>query len=302
MLKFFKKFSDSTSKSTKKLFQNLGELFSAGKLNESDINNIEKMLYHADIGVKTVQEIIDALKIEYKKNKTLTSETVVELTKNIIKNVLQGAEVDVPKKNYTTQVICLIGVNGSGKTTTAAKLAHYFIQHASSVLFAACDTFRAAANDQIKIWSERLNIDIVHGQPGSDSAAVAYDAYQSARTKKRDFLIVDTAGRLHVKSNLMNELKKISKTLNKIDPNTIIYNWLVLDGNTGTNSLEIAKIFHQEIGVNGIIITKLDGSSRGGSIVSIYRELQIPVLFIGTGEQLVDLSTFSIEEYVNSLF
>lgn len=302
MLNFFKKFSHSAAKSTKKLFQSLSGLFRSSKLDEATVNDIEKALFSADFGVQTTKEIVDALKTIYKKNKSLSAEEAIETTKNIIEENLRGSESDIPQKNGSTQVICLIGVNGSGKTTTAAKLANYYSVNGASVMFAACDTFRAAANEQLKIWSERLNIDIVNGQPGGDSAAVAYDAYQSARTKKRDFLIIDTAGRLHVKSNLMDELKKISRTLHKLDAQLCLNNWLVLDGNIGNNSLEVARTFHSEIGVNGIIITKLDGSSHGGAIVSTYRELKIPILFIGLGEQLNDLERFSVREYVDSLF
>lgn len=302
MLGFFKKFSSSTAKSTKKLFKNFSELFSSSKLDESVINDIERALFSADFGVKTTQDIINSLKAIYKKDKSLSTDLAIETTRNIIKNTLQGAEANIPQKDDTTQIICLIGVNGSGKTTTAAKLAHYYNKHGASVMFAACDTFRAAANEQIKIWAERIGIDIVNGQPGSDAAAVAYDAYQSACAKKRDFLIIDTAGRLHVKDNLMNELKKISKTLSKINPDIQLNNWLVLDGNIGNNSLEVAKTFNDAIGIHGIIVTKLDGSSRGGIIISIYRELHIPILFVGTGEQLDDLTKFSVEKYIDSLF
>lgn len=299
MLNFFKKFSRSAAKSTKKIFK---DLFSSSKLDESTVDDIEKALFSADFGVKTTQDIINSLKGIYKRDKSLTSELAIEATKGVIADALRGSEAAIPQRNDNTQVICLIGVNGSGKTTTAAKLAKYYRFNGSSVMFAACDTFRAAANEQINIWADRLGINIVNGQPGSDSAAVAYDAYQSARAKKCDFLIIDTAGRLHVKSNLMNELKKISNTLKKVDPQVQLQNWLVLDGNVGSNSLEVAKTFNADIGVHGIIVTKLDGSSRGGAIVSIYREMQIPVFFIGTGEQLDDLKPFVIKEYIESLF
>ncbi len=302
MFKFFKKFSETTSQTTKGLFKNLSAVFSSNKLDDAIINSIENALYSADFGTSVTQEIITNIKNTYKKNKHLSAKEALNLTKQIIIEKLQGPEANIPQKNDSVQVICLIGINGSGKTTTAAKLAQYYINKNYSTILAACDTFRAAANEQIKIWANRLKVDIVSGQNGGDAAAIAYDAYQSARAKKKDFLIVDTAGRLHTKTNLMNELKKITKILRKFDENINIYNWLVLDGNIGTNSLEVAKSFNNEIGLNGIIITKLDGSSRGGIIVSIYRELAIPIVFLGTGETTEDLEEFSIEKYVESIF
>lgn len=302
MPNFFKKFSIEVSKVAKKVWETVEPLFTFSKLDDETIDSIEKSLYSADFGVTTTQEIIKEIKEAYKKDKSIHGKDISTLVANVLKNILKDSEAKIPQKTTAPQVICLIGINGSGKTTTAAKLAQYYITKNYSILFAACDTFRAAAGEQIQIWANRLNIDIIGGQSGSDSAAIAYDAYQSACAKKRDVLIIDTAGRLHVKSNLMNELKKIDKTLKKIDSNINLYNWLIIDGSIGSNSLESAKIFHQTIGVDGLIVTKLDGSSRGGTIVSIYRELKIPILFVGTGEQPEDLIRFSIKDYIDSIF
>lgn len=195
----------------------------------------------------------------------------------------------------------MIGVNGSGKTTTSAKLGHLFTQDGKTVLLGACDTFRAAATEQLKAWSTRLNLDLVSGHHGADAAAVAYDAHSSASSKACDYLLLDTAGRLHVKEHLMEELSKLKRVLQKKDSSCPHHSWLVIDGSTGTNGVAQAKIFHEKFGLTGLVITKLDGTSKGGALVSIYRELKLPVYFLGLGEQPDDLQPFSVEAYLDSL-
>jgi fused signal recognition particle receptor len=199
-------------------------------------------------------------------------------------------------------VISLIGVNGSGKTTTAAKLGYDLQQDGRKVLLAACDTFRAAAIDQLKSWAGRLKLDIVAGQHGSDAAAVAFDAWQAAKARGFDTLIIDTAGRLHTKSNLMLELSKIRRVLQKHDAAAPHYSLLVVDGSLGSNSIEQARVFHKEFGLTGLVVTKLDGTSKGGALVAIYRELKLPIFFLGLGEKPEDLQPFSIDNYVNAVF
>jgi fused signal recognition particle receptor len=199
-------------------------------------------------------------------------------------------------------VIALIGVNGSGKTTTAAKLAHLFQEDGLKTIVGACDTFRAAANEQIKTWCERLGVDLVASQHGADAAAVAFDAYAAARSRGADILLLDTAGRLHNKANLMNELQKIRRVLQKHDDLAPHHAWLVVDGSLGSNSIEQARVFHEAFGLTGIIVTKLDGTSRGGALVGIYRELGLPIYFVGLGEQPEDLQPFSIHHYTHALF
>ena len=196
----------------------------------------------------------------------------------------------------------MIGVNGSGKTTTTAKLAYKFKLDGQSVLMAACDTFRAAAVEQLKSWATRLELDIVASHSGADAAAVAFDAWQAAKARGKDWLIVDTAGRLHTKGNLMEELAKIRRVLQKHDPAAPQHRWLVVDGSLGANSIEQARVFHQSFGLTGLIVTKLDGTSRGGAIVGIYRQLKIPIYFIGLGEQPEDLQPFSAENYAKAVF
>ncbi|MDR0680110.1 MAG: signal recognition particle-docking protein FtsY [Puniceicoccales bacterium] len=302
MFKFFRKLSEGISKPGKKLFHSLSTLFKFEKIDDTAIDEIERALLAADFGTKTTQDIIGEIKSAYKKDPSIRKQNALKIASAVIKKSLSHAEAELPTVAGKPLVVCLVGVNGSGKTTTAAKLAQSFRKDGKSVLLAGCDTFRAAAGEQIKVWADRLNIDIVSGQPGGDAAAVAYDAYQSALARKRDVLIIDTAGRLHVKSNLMAELQKISKTLKKLDSTVQLCNWLVIDGSLGTNSLESAKIFHGEIGLQGLIITKLDGSSRGGAIISIHRELDIPILFVGSGEKPDDFSRFSVDDYVDALF
>jgi fused signal recognition particle receptor len=192
-------------------------------------------------------------------------------------------------------------VNGSGKTTTCAKLGNLFSEAGKSLTLGACDTFRAAATEQLKSWANRLDLEIVSGHHGGDAAAVAFDAYSSAQAKGRDYLLLDTAGRLHVKDHLMEELAKLRRVLQNRDPECPQHSWLVVDGSTGTNGLSQAKLFHEKFGLTGLVVTKLDGTSKGGALVSIYRELKIPVYFLGLGEQPDDLQPFSIDAYLDSL-
>jgi fused signal recognition particle receptor len=199
-------------------------------------------------------------------------------------------------------VIAMIGVNGSGQTTTAAKLAARLRDEGRSVILAACDTFRAAAIEQLKTWGERLDLEIIASHTGADAAAVAFDAWQAAKSRGRDCLIVDTAGRLHTKGNLMEELAKIRRVLQKNDPAAPRHRWLVVDGSLGSNSIEQARVFHKSFGLTGLVVTKLDGTSRGGALVGIWRELKIPIYFLGLGEQPEDLQPFSVENYARAVF
>jgi fused signal recognition particle receptor len=193
-------------------------------------------------------------------------------------------------------------VNGSGKTTTAAKLAHRFQQEGRSVLLAACDTFRAAANEQIRIWSERLGVELVSSHLGADSAAVAFDAWKAAKSRGKDVLIIDTAGRLHTKGHLMEELAKLRRVIQKNDPTAPHVSLLVVDGSHGSNAIEQAKVFHQTFPLDGLVVTKLDGTSRGGSIAGIHRQLGLPIHFVGLGEKAEDLQPFSASQYADAVF
>lgn len=304
MFKFLSRFKKGLSKTTKKLFGAVGGIFGFKELDEETIDSLEEALYEADFGVDTTTEIIDAIKAAYRKEKALRGEDAAHLAAEILKRTLEGSEPDKSWFDFQDkpQVICLLGVNGAGKTTTTGKLAQFFQSKEKAVLLGACDTFRAAANEQIDAWAKRLEVPIVSSQHGADAAAVAYDAFASAKAKEKDVLILDTAGRLHTKGHLMDELAKIKRVLRKQDEALPHHSWLVIDGSMGANSIEQAKVFHEKFGLTGIIITKLDGTSRGGAVVGIYRELKLPIYFVGLGEHAEDLQPFSVENYVNAIF
>lgn len=298
----FSKFKKGLSKGSTLLQGAFERITAKGSLSEEDLLDLEEAFYSCDFGPDTTEEIISQIKAEYKNNKDFRGEDSRKIARSVLANVLQGSEGRLDESSeHKPEVICLIGVNGSGKTTTCAKLGHRFIENRKSAMLGACDTFRAAATEQLKSWATRLKMDVVSGHHGSDAAAVAFDAYTSAQAKQSDYLLLDTAGRLHVKDHLMEELAKLKRVLQKKDSRCPHHAWLVLDGSTGTNGLAQARIFHQKFGLTGLVITKLDGTSKGGALVSIYRELKIPVYFLGLGEQPDDLQPFSILSYIDSL-
>lgn len=305
MLSFFEKFKKGLQKTTPtfyKAFGVIGGVFGSRKLSDSDIDALEEALYGADIGVETATEILEKIKEAYKKDKELRGQDAANIGAAVLKRVLEGSEGRLEHFAAKPEVIALIGVNGSGKTTTTAKLGRMFVKDGKSVLIGACDTFRAAANEQLEAWCKRLELDLVASHQGADSAAVAFDAYDAASKRGKDVLILDTAGRLHTKHNLLGELDKIRRVLQKRDANAPQHRWLVLDGSIGSNSIEQARVFHKQFDLTGLVITKLDGTSRGGALVGIYREMRLPIYFVGLGEQPEDLQPFSVESYVNALF
>jgi fused signal recognition particle receptor len=309
MFGLFKKFKDGFSKTVTAIASKTAALFGQKPIDASSIETLEEALYTADFGVETTEEILTEIKAAYRQDKSLRGQEAARIGASVLKRVLAGAAGELDMSPPTTiaadkkpVVIAMIGVNGSGKTTTSAKLAWRLKEEGRSVTLAACDTFRAAAVEQLKTWATRLELEIVASHTGADSAAVAFDAWQAANSRGRDFLIVDTAGRLHTKSNLMEELAKIRRVLQKNDPTAPQHRWLVVDGSLGSNSIEQAKVFHQSFGLTGLVVTKLDGTSRGGAIVGIYRQLKIPIYFLGLGEQAEDLQPFSVDNYVNAVF
>lgn len=318
MLSLFKKFKDGLTKTARTIVEKTAGVFGARPIDAATLASLEEALYGADFGVETTQEILEEIKAAHRKDQSLQGRQAAVIGAAVLRRVLAGSEgkldlggarppdglnlhgVQVPPGNPT--VVCLIGVNGSGKTTTTAKLACKLKADGQSVLVAACDTFRAAAVEQLKAWAQRLDLDLVASHPGADAAAVAFDAWQAAKSRGKDWLLIDTAGRLHTKSHLMEELAKIKRVLQKTDPTAPHHAWLVVDGSLGANSIEQARVFHRSFGLTGIIVTKLDGTSRGGALVGIYRQLKLPIYFLGLGEQPDDLQPFSVENYVKAVF
>ena len=301
MKSLFKKFKEGFKRQTPTFHKALEGVFSGAKLDQTALDQLEETFYNADFGVETVEEILEEIQTAYKTNKEIRGDSAVKIGASVLTRVLQGAEGKIELGQHKPEIICLIGINGSGKTTTTAKLAHLYKKGGYDPLIGACDTFRAAANEQIKHWAETLQIDIVSSQPGADSAAVAFDTCEAAEKRGKDIVLLDTAGRLHTKSNLMKELEKLRRVLRKQDPTAPHHSWLVVDGSLGSNSIEQARVFNESFPLTGLIITKLDGTSRGGSLVGIYRELKLPIYFVGFGEQPDDLQPFSIENYVNAI-
>ncbi len=275
----------------------LSALFAKG-LGDDFYDELEEILISADISVTTAEDIVEQIRAEAKKEKLKDKEYVIDLLKDVIEDTLLQAEQ--PDIQYPA-VIMLVGVNGVGKTTTIGKLANYFVREKKSVTLAAADTFRAAAADQLTVWAERAKVRIVKHEEGSDPSAVVYDAIASAKAKKTDVVIVDTAGRLHVKANLMEELKKMDRVVGRDYPEAHFYKFLVLDATTGQNALSQARIFDEAVDLDGIVLTKLDGTAKGGFVVSLCGELQIPVVFVGTGEKLDDLQPFDAEEFTEGI-
>src|SRR6187431_1756700 len=302
VLSLFKKFKDGFAKTVSAIAAKTHGLFGGRKIDVASLEELEEALYTADFGVETTTEILTEIKEAYRKDPALQGRQAAEIGVAVLQRVLAGAEGKLALGAGRPEVIAMIGVNGSGKTTTTAKLAYKFKADGQSVIVAACDTFRAAAVEQLKTWATRLNLEIVASHTGADAASVAFDAWQAAKSRQRDYLIVDTAGRLHTKSNLMEELAKIRRVLQKNDPAAPQHRWLVVDGSLGANSIEQARVFHQSFGLTGLVVTKLDGTSRGGAIVGIYRQLKIPIYFVGLGEQPEDLQPFSSEDYAKAVF
>ena len=302
MRSLFNKFKEGLKKQTPTFHKAFDKVLAGAKLDQDALDELEEALYTADFGVETVEEIIDEIQAAYKADKEIRGEDAARIGAAVLARVLEGAEGRVEVGQHKPEVIALIGVNGAGKTTTSAKLGHMYQKDGYSMLLGACDTFRAAANEQIKHWAEQLNIDLVSSQHGADSAAVAYDAYEAAVKRGRDIVILDTAGRLHTKNNLMKELEKFQRVLKKQDETAPHHRWLVVDGSLGSNSIEQARVFNQSFPLTGLVITKLDGTSRGGALVGIYRELKLPIFFVGLGEQADDLQPFSAQNYANAIF
>lgn len=266
------------------------------------LEELEYSLITADIGVRTATEVIESVRQRVDRHLVNDASEIRGLIQQHLVEVLQASESPVPLVTEPPAVVMVVGVNGAGKTTTIGKLANRFKSEGRGVLLCAADTFRAAAIEQLEVWGERTGTDVIRQQQGSDPSAVLFDALQAAKSRKIDYVIVDTAGRLHTKANLMAELEKMSRTAKRVIPDAPHEVLLVLDATTGQNGLEQAKHFTQSSGVTGIVLTKLDGTAKGGVVVAIARELNLPIRYIGVGEQLNDLLPFEPERFVSSLF
>ena len=292
---FKKKYDKGLEKTRKSFFSKIKEILKFDKLDEDTLEEIEELLILSDMGMETVEEVIEDLK-----EKCSGKEDPIAILKEILKEKLVVSFDDKEKSNKP-YVLFVVGVNGTGKTTTIGKLSNKMVKEGKSVVLAACDTFRAAAVSQLQIWSERTGASIISQGQDADPAAVAFDAVSHAKSKNKDIVIIDTAGRLHTKSNLMEELKKINRVISKVIPEAPHDIWLVLDSTTGQNGLVQAKKFKETVNLTGIVLTKLDGTAKGGIAFAIVKELGIPVRYIGLGEGEEDLKEFNINDFVDAL-
>lgn len=298
---FFEKLKQGLSKTKNSVFGQVHSLFKNMRhVDEDLLEELEELLIMADCGYTSTEIIIERLRDTLKERKVQGGEEALEILKEILRDMI-GA--DQPLRLETSpSVILVIGVNGVGKTTSIAKIAAQLKSEGKKVVLAAADTFRAGAIDQLRIWAERVGVDIIAQQEGSDPAAVVYDAAGAAKKRGADVLIVDTAGRLHNKKNLMDELAKINRVLSKELPDACRENLLVVDATTGQNAVIQAKEFKNTADITGLVMTKLDGTAKGGILFSIKEELNIPVKFIGVGEKVDDLQPFSAKDFVDALF
>lgn len=299
--KFFDKLKTGLSKTRDGLTDKINEVLKLAVTIDDDLyDELEEILITSDIGMDTTCEIIDRLKEKIRKEKINDTEEVIPTLKRVIKEMmLEGYDED--EDTNTKKVILVIGVNGAGKTTSIGKMAAKYKNDGKKVLLAAADTFRAAAIDQLEVWSQRASVDIVRQEEGSDPAAVVFDAISAAKARNVDVLICDTAGRLHNKKNLMNELSKINRIIDREYSEAKKETLLVLDGTTGQNAVSQAKQFMEACPIDGIILTKLDGTAKGGVVISIKQTLNIPVKYIGVGEGIEDLQEFDAESFAEAI-
>lgn len=301
MSDFFSKWRDGLARTSKAAFGRMATIFGATNIDDTTWDELETILVQADLGVDTTESVIQSLqRTVEKEGLVLTSQLQEAMRREMVRRLDSGS--DFNPNEYHPAVILLVGVNGSGKTTTAAKLGKQFSNRGKKVLLAAADTYRAAAIDQLQVWGDRLNLPVIAGAPNSDPGAVAYDAVQAAVARNLDVVLVDTAGRLHTRYNLMEELKKVHRVVGKALPGAPHATWLVLDATTGQNALQQARAFKEAVKINGVILAKLDSSARGGMAFAIQKDLSLPILYAGLGEKPDDLQRFDREAFVNGIF
>ncbi|MGB8957250.1 MAG: signal recognition particle-docking protein FtsY [Tumebacillaceae bacterium] len=300
---FFSKFKEGLAKTRDALMGKVEQIITFGrKIDEEFYEELEEALIMADVGVNTVMEIMDELRSEVKKQKLSDAEELKPVLKRILADLMGEESTDLHMAADGLTIILFVGVNGVGKTTTIGKLAHKFKSEGKKVVLAAGDTFRAGAIEQLEVWGQRAGVDVIKQQAGSDPAAVIYDGIQAARARKADILLCDTAGRLQNKTNLMEELNKVFRVIKREVPDAPHEVLLVLDATTGQNALQQAKLFGESAGVTGLVLSKLDGTAKGGIVVAIRRELTLPVKYVGLGEKIDDLQPFDPQDFVAALF
>ncbi len=300
---WFARLRQGLAKTRDGLSSRLDQMFAVGKaIDQTLLDEIETLLITSDFGMPVTEEVIQTLTKAMSRKSLKDAEAVREALKSTLIKMIEPSALPLPQSDAEPLVVLMVGVNGAGKTTTAGKLAHRFKSEGRQVMLAAGDTYRAAAVEQLKTWGERNGVDVVAQQTGADSASVIFDALSSAKAKGADVLIADTAGRLQNKANLMQELEKIVRVMNRIDesaPHSVL---LVIDGGTGQNALMQAREFKNSVPVSGLVVTKLDGTAKGGVMFALARELGLPIHFIGVGEQLDDLRPFDAKAYVEAIF
>jgi len=300
---FFSRLKSRMTRTSDGLVKNIDKLVLGKKKVDDDLmEELEEVLLTADIGVKTSYDLLELIEAKVRRNELQDAGALKNSLKEEMLKILLCEEKNLDISIDTPFVMMVVGVNGAGKTTTIGKLAYRYKSYGKKVIIAAGDTFRAAAIEQLEIWGERSNIPVIKHHDGADPGAVAFDAVTAARARGADMVIIDTAGRLHTKTNLMEELKKIKKVIAKVNPAAPHEILLVLDATTGQNAISQAKLFNEAVGVTGLAITKLDGTPKGGVVIGIADELKIPIRFIGVGEGLNDLKDFYAEEFIDAIF
>lgn len=301
---FIERMKEAVTRTRENLSERIEEVVSFGKeIDRSTLDDLEATLIAADLGTTTTHEVLDKLREKADRKQIRNADELKRLLKEELLAIMTAANAQpVRSVEDDPEVILVVGVNGTGKTTTIGKLAQVFRSDGKTVLMCAADTFRAAAIEQLEIWGQRTGTEVIRTKPGGDPAAVLFDALQAAKSRQTDYVIVDTAGRLHTKSNLMAELEKMRRTAQRIIPGAPHETLLVMDATTGQNGLQQARLFTQSAGVTGIVLTKLDGTAKGGVVVAISRELGLPVRYVGVGEKPGDLLPFDSKEFVESLF
>jgi fused signal recognition particle receptor len=300
---FLDRMKQAVTRTRETLSDRIEDVVSFGKeIDRDTLDELEATLLSADLGTTTTNEVLEAMREKVDRRQIANGEELKRVLKEELLSILNKAsERPIPQIDGP-QVILVVGVNGTGKTTTIGKLAYALRSHGKTVLLAAADTFRAAAIEQLEVWGSRTGVEVIKTKPGGDPAAVLFDALSAAKARHNDFVIVDTAGRLHNKAHLMAELDKMRRTAQKVIPSAPHETLLVMDATTGQNGLQQARMFTESAGVSGIVLTKLDGTAKGGVVVAISRELGLPVLYVGVGEKQQDLIPFNAKDFVDSLF